>query len=243
LGEIEHQHLTGYEQVRDLGRDAMAVLGVGACASFGGIPAAPPNPTEALPVGELFKRENIRTPLVHIPGCPPHPDWIVGTIAAVLLGGLENLKLDEHLRPAAFFSKTIHEKCPNRGNFDRGDFAERFGDHGCLFKLGCKGLITHADCPTRKFNNGTNWCCQAGHPCIGCCHPRFPFETSMFGIAFDHGLTGQALDESHIGQACDDCHVDHKYGRMPRCDSCHEEGGIRFPEHRPGPVVPRSAFR
>ncbi|UCD30751.1 MAG: hydrogenase small subunit [Planctomycetota bacterium] len=182
VGEVDGKPITGYQHVRDLGRDAMAVLSVGACAAFGGIPAADPNPTGAVSVMELLKREGIETPVVNIPGCPPHPDWIVGTIATILLGDgdLQALKLDEHGRPAPFFTPLIHDNCPYRGHFDNSDFAEHFGEHGCLVKLGCKGPITHADCPLRKWNNGTSWCVEAGHPCIGCCEPEFPYDKSMF---------------------------------------------------------------
>jgi hydrogenase small subunit len=180
IGERNGHPITAYEHVRDLGRDAMAVLAVGACSSFGGIPAAGPNPTGCLSAGEVFELEGIQTPYVNIPGCPPHPDWIVGTIATVLVGGLEALGLDERHRPAPFFRKSIHDNCPYRADFENGNFAEHFGEHGCLLKLGCKGPITYADCPIRKFNNGTSWCCQAGHPCIGCCNPEFPFQNSMF---------------------------------------------------------------
>ena len=180
IGEIDGKPITGYEHVRDLGRDAAAVLATGSCAAFGGIPAAPPNPTGCLPVSKVFKREGITTPVVNIPGCPPHPDWIVGSIAAYLLGGPAALKLDDLGRPGLFFSGLIHDNCPYRGHFDRGEFAEHYGEHGCLVKLGCKGPITKADCPIRKFNKGTSWCVEAGHPCIGCCQPEFPFEKSMF---------------------------------------------------------------
>lgn len=180
IGERDGKPVSGYEHVRDLGRNALATIAVGACASFGGIPAAAPNPTNCISVEALFRREHILNPIINIPGCPPHPDWIVGSIATLLLGGLEALKLDEHLRPAAFFGPLIHDNCPYRGHFERGEFAQRFGDHGCLIKLGCKGPITHADCPIRRWNSGVNWCVQAGHPCIGCCEPEFPFEGSLF---------------------------------------------------------------
>jgi hydrogenase small subunit len=180
IGEVDGKPITGYDHVRDLGRDAMAVLAVGACSAFGGIPAAKPNPTGAVSVSEIFKRESINTPVVNIPGCPPHPDWIVGTIATVLLGGLKALQLDKHGRPAPFFTPLIHDNCPYRGHFDESKFAEKFGEHGCLVKLGCKGPVTNADCPLRKFNNGTSWCVEAGHPCIGCCEPEFPYDESMF---------------------------------------------------------------
>jgi hydrogenase small subunit len=235
VGEEGHRPITAYEHVRDLGRDALAVLAVGACSAFGGIPAAAPNPTDAVPVSTVFEREKIQTPLVNIPGCPPHPDWVVGTIATFLLGGAGALKLDERHRPGAFFSQTAHEICPYRSDFDRGNFAEHFGDHGCLYKLGCKGAITKTDCPIRKFNDGTSWCCQAGHPCIGCCHPNFPFDGSMFTV-LDHGLvTGQALDENHAGAACSSCHVESRMDRAPQCGECHDPAdGITFPARRPG---------
>jgi hydrogenase small subunit len=174
--------ITGYDHVRDVGREAAAVLAIGACSSYGGIPAAPPNPTDCVSVGEIFRREGIETPVVNIPGCPPHPDWIVGTVATILLGGLKALDLDEDGRPKAFFGSLIHDNCPYRGQYDRGEFAEHFGEHGCLLKLGCKGPITNSDCPLRKWNDATSWCIEAGHPCIGCVEPEFPYELSMFEV-------------------------------------------------------------
>jgi hydrogenase small subunit len=180
IGERDGRPVPGYQLVRDLGRNALVTLAVGSCASFGGIPAASPNPTGCISVSELFRRERIQNPIVNLPGCPPHPDWILGTLSTVLLGGLDALRLDEHGRPAAFYSMLIHDNCPYRGHFERGEFAQRFGEHGCLIKLGCKGPMTHADCPIRRWNNGVSWCVQAGHPCIGCCEPGFPFEGSLF---------------------------------------------------------------
>lgn len=193
IGERDGRPIPAYELVRDFGRNALATLAVGSCASFGGIPAAPPNPTGAVAVRELFRREKIQNPIVNLPGCPPHPDWIVGTLSTLLLGGVESLRLDEHGRPAAFYSTLIHDNCPYRGHFERGEFAERFGDHGCLLKLGCKGPITHADCPIRRWNNGTSWCVQAGHPCVGCCEPGFPFEGSLFAPVEPAQLTFAGL--------------------------------------------------
>jgi hydrogenase small subunit len=180
IGERDGRPLTGYQWIGDLGRNALATLAVGSCSSFGGIPAAAPNPTGCISVGELFRREQIQNPVVNLPGCPPHPDWIVGTLSALLLGGLDGVKLDSLGRPRAFYSTLVHDNCPYRGHFERGEFAQRFGEHGCLIKLGCKGPMTHADCPLRRWNGGTSWCVQAGHPCVGCCEPGFPFEGSLF---------------------------------------------------------------
>ena len=161
-------------RVADAARDALAVIALGTCASFGGIPAAPPNPSQCASVREVLKAEGITTPLINIPGCPPHPDWFVGTLASIILGGLPAADaLDEHLRPKAYYGKTIHENCPNRAWFDEQKFAKKLGDEGCLYELGCKGPITYSDCPLRRWNSGTNWVIGAGAPCNGCTQPEF----------------------------------------------------------------------
>ena len=68
--------------LKDLAQNAKAVLSIGSCAAFGGIPAAEiratgDNPTGAKPVSEII---DDRDKIINIPGCPPHPDWMVGTI-------------------------------------------------------------------------------------------------------------------------------------------------------------------
>lgn len=168
------------ERAASLGKAAQAALALGTCASFGGIFAARPNPTGCVGLGELFKREGIKTPLVNIPGCPPHPDWFVGTVAAILISGLEGLELDEYRRPKLFYGKLIHENCPRRAYFDEGKFAKKLSDEGCLYELGCKGPLTHADCPLRLWNGGVNWVIGCGAPCNGCVEPGFPDLVSPF---------------------------------------------------------------
>jgi len=93
----------------------------------------------------------------------------------ILTRGLPSAhELDEDGRPLAFFGKLIHENCPRRACFDEGKFALKPGDAGCLLRLGCKGPITYADCPSRLWNSRTNWCIGSGAPCIGCVEPGFP---------------------------------------------------------------------
>ncbi len=169
------------ERVLELAANSMAVMSVGTCAAFGGIPAAEPNPTGCRPVRSVLDGAGIAKPLINIPGCPPHPDWVVNTIAGILLRGLPKAdELDDNLRPLAFYGKLIHETCPRRASFDEGKFAKKPGDEGCLYQLGCKGPITYADCPTRRWNSGTNWVIGAGAPCNGCTQPEFPDLTSPF---------------------------------------------------------------
>ena len=176
LGEADGREVPMHERAAELARNAMAVACVGTCSSFGGIPAGEPNPTGAVSMGELLGQEGIDVPLINIPGCPPHPDWIVGSLMAVGMYGLEAVaaQLDELSRPAMYYGKLIHETCPRRADFDAGRFAGKFGDPGCLYELGCKGPVTYADCPTRMWNSGTNWCIGGGSPCHGCVEPGFP---------------------------------------------------------------------
>jgi len=190
IGETGGKHITVKDMVADLAGKALCILAVGTCSSFGGIPSGSPNPTGAKSVSEFLTEQGISTPLINIPGCPPHPDWMVGTIAGILLNGLPGEEeLDEVKRPKAFFGKLIHDNCPRRGFFDAGQFARHPSEPGCLYEIGCKGPVTYADCPVRHWNNGVNWCIGAGAQCIGCVEPDFQDRLSpMF----------EKLDESRL---------------------------------------------
>ena len=181
VGERNGKPVTMLQRVTELAPDALAVIALGTCAAFGGIAAAKPNPTNCQPVSKVLEANGIKKPLINIPGCPPHPDWFVGTVAGIILNGLPKAEdLDDFLRPKAFFGKLIHENCPRRASFDEGKFAKKFGEEGCLYELGCKGPITYSDCPTRKWNSGTNWVIGCGAPCNACTQPEFPDQASPF---------------------------------------------------------------
>jgi hydrogenase small subunit len=152
---------------------AAAVIAVGSCASFGGIPAANPNPTGAVSVAELITDK----PIINVPGCPPIPVVITGVLTHFLtFGTIPDL---DHLgRPMAFYGKSIHDRCYRRPFYDKGLFAETFDDEGakqgwCLYKLGCKGPTTYNACATSKWNEGTSFPIESGHPCLGCSEPDF----------------------------------------------------------------------
>jgi len=179
LGEREGVPVSFTERVEELGRDALAVIALGTCSSFGGIAAASPNPSQCISASELFHSRGVTTPLVNVPGCPPHPDWFLGTVASIMIGGLPKPEdLDDFGRLKAFYGKLIHENCERRAYYDEQKFAKKFGDEGCLYELGCKGPVTHADCPIRRWNGGINWCVGCGGLCIGCASPGFPDMTS-----------------------------------------------------------------
>jgi len=183
IGEKDGKPVSMADRVSLLGKDALAVIALGTCAAFGGIAAGAPNPSGSIGVQKLFKQRNISTPLINIPGCPPHPDWFIGTVAGVLLLGLPKPEeIDEHKRPKAFYGQLIHENCPRRAYFEEGKFARNFSEPGCLNELGCKGPVTYADCPIRLWNGGVNWCIGSGSPCIGCVEPGFPDDLAPFYV-------------------------------------------------------------
>ncbi len=156
--------------VRDLADRAAAILCIGTCASFGGIPAAPPNPAGVMGVGELTGR-----PTINIAGCPTHPDWIVWAVVQLILGN--PIPLDSSGRPTQFFSNTVHSQCPRYGT----EKAETFGeDYHCLMDLGCRGPRTMSNCPQQRWNNQANWCVDANGPCIGCTEPTYPGTQSFY---------------------------------------------------------------
>lgn len=156
---------------------AEAVVALGSCASFGGLPAAAPNPSGAMGVGELMARGLApRRPLVNLPGCPPIPE-VIGAVLAhrVAFGAFP--PLDERARPLAFYGETVHDRCSRRGHYEAGRFAKTFDDAGaragwCLLELGCKGPSTHNACSTVRWN-GVGNPVEAGHPCLGCAEPGF----------------------------------------------------------------------
>jgi hydrogenase small subunit len=178
IGEEAGSDVIMLDAVTSLSRDAMAVIALGACSSYGGIPAASPNVTDAKSVKDILAENSINTPVINVPGCPPHPDWFVGTVASILVGGLASVEVDSDGRPTLFYGKLIHDNCPRRGHFDAGRFSQKFSDSYCMYKLGCKGPVTHADCPVRLWNSGTSWCVGANSLCIGCVEPGFPDQMS-----------------------------------------------------------------
>lgn len=175
MGKYSESPVTGYELLQKLAAKASYVVAVGQCSSFGGIPAGKGNLTGAVSVSQALKAASVTTkrPVINIPGCPANPDWTIVTLATVLQGF--DPDLDELGRPRAFFSSYIHENCPRRDAYDRGEMAKTFDDPvGCFWDLGCKGPITQAACAKTKWNGGTGFCTQAGPMCWGCMHPNFP---------------------------------------------------------------------
>ncbi|MTK11810.1 MAG: hydrogenase small subunit [Clostridiaceae bacterium] len=167
IANYKGKPITALEAIKTAGEKAKYVLAVGTCASHGGISAAKPNPSGSKSVQEVINRDVIR-----LPGCPCHPDWVVGTIAHLVGYGMP--EVDNEGRPLLFYGVTIHDNCTRRGFFDKGIFSEKFGDEGCMFKLGCRGPVTKTDCPRRQWNGHVNWPIGVNTNCIGCSQAYFP---------------------------------------------------------------------
>jgi hydrogenase small subunit len=194
---------TAQEILEEAAKGAAAVVAIGACAHWGSVQAARPNPTGAVGVSEIIKDK----PVVNIAGCPPIGDVVTATVVHFLtFNRLPDL--DPVGRPMFAYGARIHDQCPRRANFDAGQFVEVFDDEAarkgwCLYHVGCKGPATFSPCPIFQWNTRTSWPIGAGHPCIGCTEPHFwdtmtPFydrlpDVGGFGIEQRVDILGAAL--------------------------------------------------
>lgn len=168
------------EAFEAMSKHAAAVIAIGTCATWGGIPAAAGNPTDAKSVMDLLGEDYLSTlglPVINVPGCAPQGDNFTETVAVILqyLNGIGPLpEFDELGRPQWQFSETVHRGCARAGFYEEGTFAEEFGDQECLVELGCWGPVVQCNINRRGAINHMGGCMHAGGPCIGCTMPGFP---------------------------------------------------------------------
>lgn len=176
--------MTALEMLKETAADAAAVIGIGSCASWGGIPSSHPNPTGAKGAPQILTDRTV----VSIPGCPPNPYNFLGTVLQYATYGTLPA-LDDRGRPKWAYGRTIHEHCPRRAHFDAGRFAQEFGDSGhrdgwCLYMLGCKGPETYANCSVQHYNEVPDaWPIGTGHPCFGCTMEEVAFTKPLHETA------------------------------------------------------------
>ena len=175
---------TAVDMLKECAADAAAVIAIGSCASWGGMPSTDPNPTGASSVAEVLGK-----PVATIPGCPPNPYNFLATVVHFLTFNALPA-VDQLGRPLFAYSRLIHENCERRAHFDAGRFAIEFGDEGhrkgyCLYKLGCKGPETYANCPVIGFGDvgEVSWPVGCGHPCIGCTEKGVGFAKPIHALA------------------------------------------------------------
>lgn len=204
IGDENGRQVPTAEWLTRLCPKAAAVIAVGTCSSWGGIPAAEGNVTGSVSLMEFLGkdfRSAFGLPVINIPGCPPIGDNITETITSILLflQGLTPLPdFDELGRPAWLFGDspygdTVHTGCPRAGHYEEGNFAENHGDKECLVKLGCWGPVVQCNIGSRGAINGVGGCMQMGGVCIGCTMPGFPDKFSPRGATPPGSLVSGAF--------------------------------------------------
>jgi len=161
--------------LEEAAQKAGAIIAVGACATYGGIPAA--TPSKGIGLNKALPGKTV----INLPTCPVHPDHLAGTVLYFLTTG-KVPPLDNVGRPLIYYAESIHDNCRRRAHFDENHFLEDWNDPGqkewCLLHKGCKGTLTNSDCPIRRWNDGISFCIDCGAPCMGCAQPEFYQEMS-----------------------------------------------------------------
>jgi hydrogenase small subunit len=217
--------VSNLQMLRECTESAAAVIAVGTCAAFGGLPAAAPNPTGAVDVTTLMRGGFIPAkPLINMPGCPPIPEALSAVLVHYLV--FERFPaVDELHRPRAFYASTVHDTCNRRAHFLAGRFVRHFDDQGarkgwCLLELGCRGPVTHNACATLRWNGATSYPIQSGHPCIGCSEPDF-WDRDGFYNQIDQDAEPPSENEATPEQRGAVLFNDH-------CIYCHSPDNQRF---------------
>ncbi|HEY2774973.1 MAG TPA: hydrogenase small subunit [Candidatus Binatia bacterium] len=184
---------TAIDLLTDASKGAAAIIAIGSCASWGGIPSSGPNPTDAVGVTSIVHDK----PIVNLPGCPANPYILLATVLEYAVVG-KLPALDDLHRPLFAYDRVIHDHCPRRAHFDSGEFVRAFGDEGhrkgwCLYMMGCKGPVTHASCSTRHFNETPDcWPIGIGAPCYGCTEKDVAFHVPLFDTVRPHDIAPPA---------------------------------------------------
>jgi hydrogenase small subunit len=174
------------EWLKRLAPGAAAVIAVGTCATWGGIPAAVGNPTGSMSIMDFLGkdyRSAYGLPVINVPGCSPVGDNFTETIACTLLflnGHGPLPEFDELGRPQWLFSETVHQRCVRAGYYEEGTFAEKYGEKECLVEIGCWGPVVQCNITSRGAINHMGGCMNTGGVCIGCTMPGFPDRFSPF---------------------------------------------------------------
>ena len=211
---------SGLTLLKAAAKNAAAVVSVGTCASFGGLPAAK-GPNGRSPTGAISIKAALNSfsgiyatkPVINVSGCPPIAEVIAGTLVYWIINNPPSNppkipiapkvpELDSNLRPKMFYGETVHEECYRKEFFEHGQFVKSFDDVGaragyCLLNMGCKGPTTHNACTTLKWNQGTGFPMEAGHGCLGCSEPGFWDKEAIVGqgVGFYKPLDRNTIDD------------------------------------------------
>ena len=198
LGTEDGKPVTVAMWIDRLAPRAEAVIAIGSCATWGGIPAAAPNPTGAMGLEEFLGRDfrsRADLPVVNVPGCAPPGAAFVETLVSVFLhlAGFVPLELDEERRPRWLYQTVAHPFPPNAEYLPEELKLERriLGEHQDDLDKGDLDRIAQAlevemdelkvvverihqnptvGCPVpdQGWMKGIGGCVRVGGCCIGC---------------------------------------------------------------------------
>ena len=182
--------ISNVDMLMDTVKGAAAVIAIGSCAAFGGIPAAKPNPTGAVSVSDLVKDK----PVVNVPGCPPIAMVMTAVLTQFLTFGTtartrQARAASRVLRAQRFTTAAIAGHSMNRASLPKPSMTKARKPAGASTSSVAKGPTTYNACATVKWNIGTSFPIQSGHPCLGCSEPDF----------WDKGGFYQPLSTGHFG--------------------------------------------
>ena len=159
--DVHGRPLTIAAWIDRLASQAEAVIAIGSCATWGGIPAASGSPTGAMGLENYLGRDfrsRANLPVINIPGCAPPGEAFVETLIYVWLhlARLVPLDLDDECRPRWLYNEPAHPLPP------RVDYlpAQAY-DVAHRPTVGCP-------VPRQGWMNGIGGCARVGGCCIGC---------------------------------------------------------------------------
>lgn len=145
---------------------AEAIIALGSCAAWGGVPAADGNVIGAKGLGEYLGRD-FRSrgdlPVINVPGCAPTGEGFIETLIYVFLhlAQLVPLDLDEERRPRWLFNHTAYPLPP------RVEYPPAVG-----FDLSNRPVVK-CPVPVTGWMRTFGGCARVGGCCIGCTEPDF----------------------------------------------------------------------
>jgi hydrogenase small subunit len=150
---------------------AEAVIAIGSCASWGGVPAADGNPTGARGLEDYLGRDfrsrggasSSGLPVINVPGCAPTGEGFIETLVYVFLhlAQLVPLDLDEERRPRWLYSHETYPLPP------RVEYPPAVG-----FELSNRPTVK-CPVPVTGWLRGFGGCARVGGSCIGCVERDF----------------------------------------------------------------------
>jgi hydrogenase small subunit len=161
LGTENDRAVTTAAWIDGLAPRADAVVAIGSCATWGGVPAAAGSPTGAMGLEDYLGRDFVSVaglPIVNVPGCAPSGDAFIEVLIGVVLhlARVAPLELDSERRPRWVYVESARPLPPRAEYAPARIYAE--DDRPAV---GCP-------VPSHGWMKRIGGCARVGGACIGC---------------------------------------------------------------------------